>query len=120
MLSNGTAAGDGISVPAAGKTGTANNFEFAAFGGYTPRLAGYVSRHVTEDAPKLVGADVRQEPHIIAEVSGTSPVVFRPNANIRKAQLCWKCLQKAVRVRHLQETGKILPTTAVSGAPVKT
>src|SRR5262249_59838460 len=54
------------------------------------RLAGYVSRHVTEDAPKLVGVDVRQEPHVIAEVKGTSPVVFRPSANIRKAQLCRK------------------------------
>jgi membrane peptidoglycan carboxypeptidase len=48
VLTSGTAAGDGISqggvgIPAAGKTGTANNFEFAAFGGYTPRLAGYVS-----------------------------------------------------------------------------
>src|SRR5262249_3984361 len=54
------------------------------------RLAGYVSRHVSEDAPKLVGVDVRQDPHIIVEVKGTSPVVFRPNANIRKAQLCRK------------------------------
>jgi membrane peptidoglycan carboxypeptidase len=48
VLTSGTAQGDGISqgglaIPAAGKTGTANNFEFAAFGGFTPRLAGYVS-----------------------------------------------------------------------------
>lgn len=48
VLTSGTATGDGISqggvaIPAAGKTGTANNFDFAAFGGYTPRLAGYVS-----------------------------------------------------------------------------
>jgi membrane peptidoglycan carboxypeptidase len=43
VISSGTAVGDGIGVPAAGKTGTANNFDFAAFGGYTPRLAGYVS-----------------------------------------------------------------------------
>ena len=48
VLTSGTAEGDGISragvaIPAAGKTGTANNFEFAAFGGFTPRLAGYVS-----------------------------------------------------------------------------
>ena len=48
LASGGTAAGDGISqdgtsIPAAGKTGTANSFDFAAFGGYTPRLAGYVS-----------------------------------------------------------------------------
>ena len=48
VLTTGTAAGDGVIrsgvyVPQAGKTGTANNFDFAAFAGYTPRLAGYVS-----------------------------------------------------------------------------
>jgi membrane peptidoglycan carboxypeptidase len=48
VLTTGTAEGDGISqdgvaIPAAGKTGTANSFDFAAFGGYTPGLAGYVS-----------------------------------------------------------------------------
>ena len=48
VLTTGTARGDSISrngvpVPQAGKTGTANSFDFAAFGGYTPKLAGYVS-----------------------------------------------------------------------------
>ena len=48
VLTSGTAQGDGVTrggvyVPQAGKTGTANSFEFAAFGGYTPHLAGYVS-----------------------------------------------------------------------------
>ncbi|MGO8960754.1 MAG: transglycosylase domain-containing protein, partial [Streptosporangiaceae bacterium] len=48
VLTSGTAQGDGITrggvyVPQAGKTGTANSFDFAAFGGYTPHLAGYVS-----------------------------------------------------------------------------
>jgi membrane peptidoglycan carboxypeptidase len=48
VLTTGTAKGDGITrdgvvVPQAGKTGTANSFDFAAFGGYTPKLAGYVS-----------------------------------------------------------------------------
>ncbi len=48
VLTSGTARGDGVTrggayVPQAGKTGTANSFEFAAFGGYTPTLAGYVS-----------------------------------------------------------------------------
>lgn len=43
VLQNGTAAGLGIGRPAAGKTGTSDNFDFAAFGGYTPDLAGYVS-----------------------------------------------------------------------------
>jgi membrane peptidoglycan carboxypeptidase len=43
VLTNGTAAGDGISRPAAGKTGTANGSAYAAFGGYTPTLVGYVS-----------------------------------------------------------------------------
>jgi len=40
---NGTASNRGINVPAAGKTGTANQGFYAAFGGYTPYLAGYVS-----------------------------------------------------------------------------
>lgn len=48
VLMTGTASGDGVRqggvyVPQAGKTGTANSFDFAAFGGYTPKLAGYVS-----------------------------------------------------------------------------
>jgi membrane peptidoglycan carboxypeptidase len=48
VLTTGTAAGDGVTrdgvyIAQAGKTGTANSFDFAAFGGYTPRLAGYVS-----------------------------------------------------------------------------
>jgi membrane peptidoglycan carboxypeptidase len=47
LVSPGTAAGDqftqnGVIPPQAGKTGTANDFNFAAFGGFTPRLAGYV------------------------------------------------------------------------------
>jgi membrane peptidoglycan carboxypeptidase len=47
LVSPGTAAGDqftqhGVVPPQAGKTGTANDFDFAAFGGFTPRLAGYV------------------------------------------------------------------------------
>ena len=46
-LTSGTAKGDGVTrggvyIPQAAKTGTANNFDFAAFGGYTPKLAGYV------------------------------------------------------------------------------
>jgi membrane peptidoglycan carboxypeptidase len=48
VLTSGTAKGDGVArggvfIPQAGKTGTANSFDYAAFGGYTPRLAGYVS-----------------------------------------------------------------------------
>ena len=43
VLTVGTAGGQGIGRPAAGKTGTSDNFDFAAFGGYTPDLAGYVS-----------------------------------------------------------------------------
>ena len=43
VLTVGTAGGQGIGRPAAGKTGTSDNFDFAAFGGYTPNLAGYVS-----------------------------------------------------------------------------
>jgi membrane peptidoglycan carboxypeptidase len=43
VITSGTAVGRGISVPAAAKTGTSNGGYYAAFGGYTPRLAGYVS-----------------------------------------------------------------------------
>jgi membrane peptidoglycan carboxypeptidase len=39
----GTAFNRGIGIPAAAKTGTANRGYYAAFAGYTPRLAGYVS-----------------------------------------------------------------------------
>lgn len=41
--SGGTAYNRGIGIPAAAKTGTANGGFYAAFAGYTPRLAGYVS-----------------------------------------------------------------------------
>jgi membrane peptidoglycan carboxypeptidase len=43
LVSPGTASGRGINVPAAAKTGTANTGFYAAFAGYTPHLAGYVS-----------------------------------------------------------------------------
>ena len=43
LVSPGTAADRGINVPAAAKTGTANGGFYAAFAGYTPHLAGYVS-----------------------------------------------------------------------------
>ncbi len=43
VITSGTAVGRGIGVPAAAKTGTANGGYYAAFAGYTPRLAGYVS-----------------------------------------------------------------------------
>jgi len=39
----GTAYNRGIGIPAAAKTGTANDGYYAAFAGYTPRLAAYVS-----------------------------------------------------------------------------
>lgn len=43
VLTTGTAAGQGIGRPAAGKTGTSDGGYYAAFAGYTPTLAGYVS-----------------------------------------------------------------------------
>ena len=73
VLTSGTAAGLGIGRPAAGKTGTSDNFDFAAFGGYTPDLAGYVSVFNPIDPvkfpmsgyrvllpPRLHGRDVRR------------------------------------------------------------
>jgi membrane peptidoglycan carboxypeptidase len=53
VLTSGTAVGDGIGRPAAGKTGTSDNFDFAAFGGYTPDLAGYVSVFNPNDPVKF-------------------------------------------------------------------
>jgi membrane peptidoglycan carboxypeptidase len=53
VLTSGTAAGRGINRPAAGKTGTSDNFDFAAFGGYTPDLAGYVSVFNPNDPVKF-------------------------------------------------------------------
>ena len=53
VLTVGTAAGLGIGRPAAGKTGTSDNFDFAAFGGYTPDLAGYVSTFNPVDPVKF-------------------------------------------------------------------
>ena len=43
VISGGTAYNRGIGIPAAAKTGTANGGFYAAFAGYTPRLAAYVS-----------------------------------------------------------------------------
>jgi len=43
VLQTGTAGNRGIGRPAAAKTGTGNNGDFAAFAGYTPTLAAYVS-----------------------------------------------------------------------------
>jgi membrane peptidoglycan carboxypeptidase len=43
VITSGTASNRGIGRPAAGKTGTANGGFYAAFGGYTPTLTGYVS-----------------------------------------------------------------------------
>jgi membrane peptidoglycan carboxypeptidase len=43
VITSGTANNRGIGIPAAGKTGTSDGGFYAAFGGYTPLLAGYVS-----------------------------------------------------------------------------
>jgi membrane peptidoglycan carboxypeptidase len=43
VLTDGTATGDGINRPAAGKTGTGNGPHYVDFGGYTPSLASYSS-----------------------------------------------------------------------------
>jgi membrane peptidoglycan carboxypeptidase len=56
----GTAAGRGIGRPAAAKTGTANSGFYAAFAGYTPHLAGYVSVFNPIDPTtggKMIGQD---------------------------------------------------------------
>src|SRR6476620_1244048 len=62
LVSPGTAAGDqfsqnGVIPPQAGKTGTANDFDFAAFGGFTPRLAGYVVMFYPPRTRSMQGPD---------------------------------------------------------------
>ena len=60
LVSPGTAAGRGINRPAAAKTGTANSGYYAAFAGYTPHLAGYVSVFNPIDPTtggKMIGED---------------------------------------------------------------
>ncbi|MEP7024636.1 MAG: penicillin-binding transpeptidase domain-containing protein, partial [Actinomycetota bacterium] len=60
LVSPGTAAGDqftqnGVIPPQAGKTGTANDFDFAAFGGFTPRMVGYVSMFYPAKTRSMAG-----------------------------------------------------------------
>jgi membrane peptidoglycan carboxypeptidase len=68
LTANGaTGLGRGIGVPAAAKTGTSNGGYYAAFGGYTPRLAGYVSVFnpidpTTSGAMLNQNADYRENP----------------------------------------------------------
>jgi membrane peptidoglycan carboxypeptidase len=60
VIASGTAVGRSIGRPAAAKTGTANSGTYAAFGGYTPTLAGYVSvfnpLNPTSPAGEMIGA----------------------------------------------------------------
>ena len=51
-----TGAGLGLNRVAAGKTGTANNSYYAAFGGYTPTLAAYVSVYHPSPPQAMVGS----------------------------------------------------------------
>ncbi len=61
VLTTGTAAGRGIGRPAAAKTGTANSGYYAAFAGYTPTLAGYVS--VFNPIDPTTGGEMLGYPH---------------------------------------------------------
>jgi membrane peptidoglycan carboxypeptidase len=49
VLINGTAGGEGINRPAAGKTGTGNGPYYVDFAGYTPTLASYTSVYFPTD-----------------------------------------------------------------------
>jgi membrane peptidoglycan carboxypeptidase len=62
VITNGTASNPSrsIGIPAAAKTGTSNGGYYAAFGGYTPRLAGYVSVFNPIDPTTLAGAMLNQ------------------------------------------------------------
>ena len=93
-----TGAGLGLNRVAAGKTGTANNSEYAAFGGYTPTLAAYVSvfhptipaatdgragRQLLSAAGRRAGVrqrDVRRgraRPHLAAQLRARQPGLGR-------------------------------------------
>jgi membrane peptidoglycan carboxypeptidase len=60
VISSGTATNRSIGRPAAAKTGTADSGTYAAFGGFTPTLAGYVSvfnpLNPTNPAGEMMGA----------------------------------------------------------------
>src|SRR5258707_9350632 len=62
VITSGTAAGRGIGIPAAGKTGTSDGGFYAAFGGDTPPLAGDVSVF-NPNKPTSGGAMVDGLPH---------------------------------------------------------
>jgi membrane peptidoglycan carboxypeptidase len=78
----GTATNRGIGIPAAAKTGTANGGYYAAFAGYTPRLAGYVS--VFNPANPTTTGRMLYAPHsCFREVAGElqcPPQMFGDNA----------------------------------------
>jgi membrane peptidoglycan carboxypeptidase len=89
VLTSGTAAGRGIGRPAAGKTGTANGGFYAAFAGYTPTLAGYVSvfnpvNPTTTGAMTGVGACYRE---VAGELDCSGGQMFGDNAPAATWQL---------------------------------
>jgi membrane peptidoglycan carboxypeptidase len=66
VITSGTASGPSRAIgrPAAAKTGTANGGFYAAFGGYTPSLAGYVSvfNPVEPTVPEFEGGNAMTGP----------------------------------------------------------
>ncbi len=82
MLTTGTAYNRGIGRPAAAKTGTADKGHYAAFAGYTPTLAGYVSVF-NPFTPTTTGAMVGPPHSCYREVAGElscPPQMFGDNA----------------------------------------
>jgi len=70
VLTSGTASNRGINRPAAAKTGTANSGYYAAFAGFTPTLAGYVS--VFNPIDPTTGGEMLGYPHsCYREVDGS-------------------------------------------------
>jgi membrane peptidoglycan carboxypeptidase len=82
VLTTGTAGNRGIGRPAAAKTGTANKGYYAAFAGWTPHLAGYVS--VFNPIDPTTGGQMLGYPHACyREVDGSEqcpPQMFGDNA----------------------------------------
>src|SRR5262249_26252440 len=47
-------------------------------------LVEYVTEQVSDEAPKLLGKEAQQTPHLIANLLGKSPVLVRPSSAVTK------------------------------------
>jgi penicillin-binding protein 1A len=133
VISSGTATGAraaGFTLPAAGKTGTTDNYADAWFVGYTPRLVTGVWFGMDTPAPimKRGFASVVAVPAWAAfmarATAGDPPDWFRPPPDVEKVTICRVSGQRATDAcRHgwidisvVQAGLTVLPGTPASGA----